>query len=576
MTHDAKSVPSLPSNDPAAAARAEAITRAREAYVYDWSYASQPFAKVLPKWEEFGPAYMTRGAEIQAQLTANHGAYNVEAAAGRILGKVASEVSKLAHELMHDPVAEATSAQGSVEPWLRMFPLMRSPLALKAWREDWCFGWQRIAGPCPVVLKRLDRLPAYLPVTDAELASAVGDPSARVHDALAAGRLYVADYEMFAGLQPGVTDGHKKYLWAPVALFCANARGLSPVAIQLGGHDGGRDTYVTPASGARWLLARTAVQAMDESHQGALTHVGWCHMIIQRVIFAAHRQLAPVHPIAVLLAPHLENTLAVNQYARQNVLSVNGSQDRLLAPTIEDQIKLMAKSVDAIDLASLDPTIDFARRGVGDAGALPAYPFRDDGLPLWEATRAFIAQYVALYYASDADVATDTELRAFVAEIGAADGGRLPNLVAGVRVATVDDVVQLLSRVVYRATTYHAAINDSSYDWVSVAPNMPSAAFGPIPAAGAPIGADAFASMLPPIPIAFEVISSTYNVAELGTNRIGQYPAGTFVDPRVGPLVAQFQARLRDIEKDTNARNAQRPLPYEFLIPSRVTASINA
>jgi arachidonate 15-lipoxygenase len=415
-----------------------------------------------------------------------------------------------------------------------------------------------------------------LPANDDDLSRALVGESLRLNDALAAGRLYVADYEMFDGLTPGVTDGHQKYLWAPVALFCAHAGGLAPIAIQLGGHRGGRDTFVTPASGPRWMLARAAVQAMDESHQGALTHVGWCHMIVQRVIFAAHRQLAPVHPIAVLLAPHLENTLAVNQYARQNVLSVNGSQDRLLAPTIEDQIALMGKSVDAIDLASLDPTIDFSRRGVGDVDALPAYPFRDDGLPLWEATRAFIAEYLALYYASDADVSGDVELRAFVAEIGATEGGRLPNLVAGVRVETIDDVAQLLSRLIYRATTYHAAINDSSYDWVSVAPNMPSAAFGPVPPEGATIADDALAAMLPPIPIAFEVISSTYNVAELGTNRLGKYSPGTFVDPRVAPLVARFRARLQEIEAATNARNAGRPLPYEFLIPSRVTASINA
>jgi arachidonate 15-lipoxygenase len=457
-----------------------------------------------------------------------------------------------------------------------MFPTLRTPRALSAWREDWSFGWQRVAGPCPVVIKRIDALPACLAVADDDVRRALADERVRLADLLTQGRLYVADYEMFAGLRAGVTDGHQKYLWAPVALFVAHPRGLAPVAIQLGGHEGRADTLVTPAMGPRWMLARAAVQSVDEAHQGVLTHVGWCHMIIQRFIFAMHRQLAATHPISVLLAPHFDNTLAVNQVARDKVLNPGGTQDRLLAPVLDDQLTLMRSSVESIDLASLDPTVDFARRGVDDLRALPSYPFRDDLLPLWEATRAFVASYLALYYTSDADVAADVELKAFVDEVGSTDGGRLPKLLAGVRVATVDDVVQLVSRIVVRASSYHAAINDSSYDWVSVAPNMPSAAFGPVPAAGAPVADDAFAKMLPPVSIAFEVVSATYNVAELGTNRLGQYPAGSFTDPRVAPLVASFQERLRGIEDRTAAHNRERPLPYDFLLPSRVTASINA
>jgi hypothetical protein len=82
--------------------------------------------------------------------------------------------------------------------------------------------------------------------------------------------------------------------------------------------------------------------------------------------------------------------------------------------------------------------------------------------------------------------------------------------------------------------------------------------------------------MLPSVKLSWEVISATYNVAAIGKNRLGRYHADAFGDARALPLVERFQARLQAIEAETVARNAGRPLPYELLLPSRITASINA
>jgi arachidonate 15-lipoxygenase len=546
--------PSLPAHDPAPEARHAALAAAREAYQYDFDYAEQCFLRKLPGPERFPASYLLTAEKIQLQLAANHAASTAHGWAS----------------------PEGSDAQDSSEPWRRMFATLRAPQALGPWKEDWCFGWQRLAGPCPVVLRRLERLPRWLPVGDAHLATALGRAGVSVAEALSMGHLYVADYEPFAGLRGGTTDGLAKYVWAPVALFVSHAGGLAPLAIQVEGHGGGAATLVGPSEGARWMLARTVVQAMDESHQGVITHVGLCHMVIQRFILAARRQLAPWHPLMRLFAPHFENTLAVNQVSKDSVLSPGGTQDRLLAPVLEDQLALLTRSVAAVDFASLDPTVELARRGVHEPEHLPVYPFRDDSLPIWHATRDFVAGYVALHYASDADVAADPELAAFVAEVGAPDGGRLPRMMEGVRVETVASVVDLAARIVFRATTFHAAINDASYDWVSFAPNMPSAPFAPFPPPGAEIPADALTRMLPSVKLSWEVISATYNVAEIGKNRLGRYHEDAFGDARVAPLVERFQAALHAIEAETASRNAGRPIPYELLLPSRITASINA
>jgi arachidonate 15-lipoxygenase len=549
--------PTLPSQAPNPAERADAIARARDAYQYDWSYALLCFVQDLPFWENFTPHYLARGAEVTLRLQANRAATQV--------GGWLDEITKRA------------PAERTLESWAKMFPTLPQPLAVASWREDWCFAWQRLSGPCPVLIQRIDRLPPSLPLGDAELRRITGQSDASIDGALAAKRLYVVDYAVFDGVKTGVTDGAAKFLWAPVVLLLADATvpgGLRPLAIQTGGQKGTKETLYLPGD-RDWMLARTAAQIADENMQGVLVHLGWCHMVIQRFILAAHRQLSVDHPLMVLLAPHIELTLAVNQVAKKSVVNPGGVQDRLLAPEIDAQMALLHASVGAIDLAALDPTVDFARRGVADREALPVYPFRDDSLLLWDATRAFVEAYVRLYYASDDEVVSDGELAAFVREVGADDGGRLPKLVEGISPKTVGDVVDLMARVIFRATTYHAAINDSNYDWAAYVPNMPTAGFAALPPRATATEAD-LATMLPSVELGWETITATYQVAELQLNHFGRYPKDHFVDPRVGPLVQALQARLDAIETQITERNASRPVPYTFLLPSKITASINA
>jgi arachidonate 15-lipoxygenase len=549
-------LPTLPfqSSDPAT--REDALTKARDAYRYDWSYEKLCFIEKLPFSENFPPRYLARGAEVTIAIQANR-------AAAEVSGWLREHTSK--------------SAKGALDAWAKMYATITSPRAIAHWREDWCFAWQRLAGPCPVLIRRLDRLPSALPLGDAELRRVTGDETASLDAALAAHRLYVVDYAIFDGAKTGVTDGAAKFLWAPIVLLLADPRvpgGLLPIAIQTAGAKGARETLYLPGD-RDWLLARTVAQIADENMQGVLVHLGWCHMVIQRFVFAAHRQLAAAHPLMVLLAPHFELTLAVNQVAKSSVVSPGGVQDRLLAPAIGTQMALLDESVSVIDLAALDPTVDFARRGVGDRDALPSYPFRDDSLPLWEATRTFVDAYVRLYYASDDDVGRDTELAAFVREVGAYDGGRLPKLVEHVSPKTVADVIDLVARIIFRATTYHAAINDSNFDWAGYVPNMPTAGFAPLPPRET-ASADDLAAMLPSPEIGWETLTATYQVAELKLNRLGAYAKDHFRDRRVAPLVSAFADRLAAIQTEIDARNIERPVPYTFLRPSTITASINA
>ncbi len=479
-------------------------------YEYDFSYQGLPFVAKLPVREWFSPRYLAHVAEVDARLAANRAAAK-----------------------------------------LHMFPQLPAPLAVAHGTTDESFAWQRLAGPCPVVIRRLE----------ADIPALLLDDGLRAR--LAAGELYVCDYAVWQHATVGVTDGVAKHVEAPIALFgtVEGPYGLAPLAIQVGGHGGGPETRFTPGNGVAWENAKLAVQVADENFQAAIAHVGWCHMVAEVLILSARRQLPDDHPLMALWAPHFEFTLAVNTVTRDPVVAPGGDQDTLLAPTLEWQLQVLRDVLAEADYAGLDPVQEFTRRAVMD---LPVYPFRDDGLPIWGAILVFVRSYVGLYYTSDAQVAGDPAIQAFLTDV--AVEGRMPRLVEPV--GTIDALVDLASRVIYRVTAFHAGINDPNYDWAGYLPCMPPYTTAPIPST------IESAALLPSEDVAWAMVKQTYSVANIKANRLGEYPR--FADARVGPLVEAFQAALAAVDADTAARDAGRPVPYVYLRPSRMTASINA
>ena len=82
--------------------------------------------------------------------------------------------------------------------------------------------------------------------------------------------------------------------------------------------------------------------------------------------------------------------------------------------------------------------------------------------------------------------------------------------------------------------------------------------------------------ILPTRKLGWEAISATRQVAALHVNHLGDYPRSLLDDGRVGPLIATLQAGLREAEATIRERNVSRPVPYEYMLPSRMTAGINA
>ncbi|NWS79196.1 LX12B protein, partial [Crotophaga sulcirostris] len=87
---------------------------------------------------------------------------------------------------------------------------------------------------------------------------------------LAAGRVFIVDYEVLDGLPTGAIHGRQQHLAAPVCLLHLGQDGrLRPIAIQLSQTPGPSSPIFLPSDEEwDWLLAKTWVRNADfYSHQ---------------------------------------------------------------------------------------------------------------------------------------------------------------------------------------------------------------------------------------------------------------------------------------------------------------------
>src|SRR6185369_10778085 len=101
--------------------------------------------------------------------------------------------------------------------------------------EDSTFALLRVAGPNPMLLAGIDKLPAKFPVSAESYQKVMGDGDS-LERALGEGRVYLLDYVELEALVPGSWNGLPKFPYAPLALFAVPVGGasLKPVAIQCG------------------------------------------------------------------------------------------------------------------------------------------------------------------------------------------------------------------------------------------------------------------------------------------------------------------------------------------------------
>lgn len=502
------------------------------------------------------------------------------------------------------------------QPWM--------PQTGEIWEHDWFFGYLQLAGfntSNLIAVKTehganskaisLAQLRQKFPVTDDILSSVTKVAGITLEQAAKDNLLYVCDYPQFEGAHSEKVHGMQRYLAAPIALFYWNTKQLEgfppvegdkkskgflqPVAIQLGQKFDAETTPIfTPnncsgaddANGLKWKIAKFITNSICTVQHESVAHLGACHLTVEPIVIASHRQLSMQHPMMKLLIPHFRFTIEINDSALHSLIVPGGVVDTVIGPTIASTRELLVKAWEAWNWDEHSPDNLFKLRGVD---ALPDFPFRDDTLELWAAIKKFVGNYVKAYYPNDQDVAADTELQAWINELvsnryanfkGMNGLEKTGDAKAPYKLENRQYLIDIVSHIIYIAGPQHASVNYAQYPLMTYSPAVSGTIYKAPPTKSTAINSvDECMQWYPPLDIALYIVSFGYLLSGVQFDTFGQYSSNPrlpyFTDPKVSEFALDFQEDLAAIEKEIRLRNKTRPIPYQCQLPSMIPNSIS-
>ena len=537
----------LPQDEPqdSAEMRAEELISQRDIYVFNADDGTPPHGKYLPEKEKFTTA-KSRGM--------------IRTMAFGMLNGVISGIDELFHR------------RDSLEIFDRHYPLWKKPAVADRFGSDLEFGRQRLNGVNPILIRRCDKLPDKLPVTD-DLVAGLLDEGDTLAKAARRGSLYILDHEAIGG--PSVKNG---YLAVPVSLFYCNKLGqLLPIAVQLEQQPGDKVPIFTPKDPYwLWTTVKAHVQAADALYHEVASHLLRTHLVMETFVMATHRQLHRRHPVHQLLVPHFHATMAINHSARTVMLAPGGPIDKTLSLGAAGSIELLKREYAKWDFSLCDLPGELASRGVDDKKKLPHYFYRDDGLLIWKALDDYIGSVLEIWYPDDAAVAADTELQAWAGELADPAVGKVRGLPGEGALHTRESLQQVITRIVFTCTAEHASVNNGQYDMFGYPPNVPGAMYADYPRDKSnPMSEQEFVDALPNHRKCDAQMEMVYLLSQPTRWQIGDFEQPYFHGvPEIWEKVRAFREELDAISETIRERNRGLEFPYGYMDPRQISESI--
>ncbi|BBN02036.1 protein MpLOX7 [Marchantia polymorpha subsp. ruderalis] len=404
------------------------------------------------------------------------------------------------------------------------FPKPRSvitlePKVVSTWSDvlmnDDEFGRQALAGMNPTVIQLLKTFPSSetgKKTTDLQDAveqylSSTGGLT--LEQAIEANKLFIIDYhDAFKAYVGEINKVSGRKTYAGRAIFLANDQGkLSPVAIELSlpkdrrdqnctlhrvftpgvaqqelqpsskGKGGSSDPADEPLLNPWWELAKIHFISLDFAYHELVSHWLQSHAVMEPIIIATKRTLlSKVHPIGNLLEPTFKNTLDINFDARQILINKIGIiSDNFTAG--EYSMKISSGAYKAWRFDKQGAPADLVARGMATIPdpnnkddvvlVVKDYPYAQDALDMWKVIKAWVRDYVQIFYKSSADVLNDPQndgaLQNWWTELRTRGH---PDIKEGwPELDSVDSLVEILTTIFWIAGPHHAAVNFGQYDY---------------------------------------------------------------------------------------------------------------
>ena len=559
---DNPTIPSLPQKDSGATQqeRQMQLQQTREEYRLDLRLPNSPRVETLPEQEAFSEGYQNNRAALSQKVVVNQ-----------------------------EASLEKLQPFQSLDDYATLFPVLPLPDIAQNFRDDHVFAQQRLSAPNPMELRNVltldydirDKFEITDDIFKAVLSAKTGRKriNKTLDRAIKEGRLFVTDYGVIDNLQPG----ENKFIAAPIALYVSERiRGdfqLIPIAIQLG-QVPGESLVCTPLDGVDWTLAKLITQTADHFVHQLYRHLGQAHLVMEAIALATVRELAARHPVNVLLKPHFEFTMAINNFADQVLINPGGLVDIVFPGTLESSLQLTEKGISDYfqNFSKFALPNNLRERGVDNPSTLRDFPYRDDGLLIWNTLENYVSRYIGIYYKSNRDVRQDSELQKWLKTLrkhvneGVFGAVTLPE-----RLINRDQLIEILTQIIFTGGPQHSAIALIQYQYMAFPPNMPGALYQPAPTTkGKFVDENSLTAFLPGVnPSAAQVRLISNVSTKLDPKAFTDFGKNSFQDPRAIRVLKGLQNRLEIVERRIERRNKRRKECYSVFLPSRMPNSVS-
>ncbi|CAN6220783.1 unnamed protein product [Urochloa humidicola] len=487
-----------------------------------------------------------------------------------------------------------------------------------AWLRDEEFARETLAGMNPLSIQLVTEFPivskldekTYGPGDSLITKELIEEQINRVmtaEEAVMNKRLFMLDYhDMLLPYVHAVRELDNTTLYASRTLFFLTGDGtLRPIAIELTrpkskNKPQWRQVFTPGSDGSvtgswLWQLAKAHVLAHDTGYHQLVSHWLRTHCCVEPYIIAANRQLSQMHPIYRLLHPHFRFTMEINAMARNLLISADGIIEGSFAPG-KYCMELSSAVYDKFwrfDMEALPA--DLIRRGMAVEGkdgklelTIEDYPYANDGLLVWDAIKEWVSDYVAHYYKSAEDIAKDKELQGWWEEVNTKGHADKKDEHWWPALNCHDNLVQVLSTIIWVASAHHAAVNFGQYPYAGYFPNRPTTARRIMPTEEGREGMRRLAAepekvLLDTFPSQFQSTLALPVLDVLSTHSPGEEYMGTHADPawlaegKIRSAFEKFSGRMMEIVAEIDGRNDEPKLknrhgagvlPYVLLKPS--------
>ena len=444
-----------------------------------------------------------------------------------------------------------------------------SGVNLKEWDTDLFFGYQRLNGMNPMLIRRLNSIGEYpkkCKIQDRHL------NNFKINDLIDQHRLYICNYEELDNIESVFYDNEQRYYHTPIVLLYLNdLQQMMPLAIQIS--QASDSLIFTPDDNYYdWLFAKICVNNADFILHQFKYHAFECHFILEPIYIFMNRNLSVKHPLYKLLKPHSKGLLHINRSARGSLISKEGDK----------RIKAMAGNITSIGSYGNKQLIincsrsykfdnrfflnDLKSRNMIDHNI--NYYYYDDGLLIYESIKSYIEQMIDTFYQNDREIVDDYELQNFIDEI-ISDG----NINFDRSIKDKNQLKELITNIIFISTGQHSVINFAQLEYGGVIAVNPGMLRKKMPLEKNLIDEKFIVDALPSKKWSLIQIGLIIFLSQNDEIKLGDIEYDLFSDSGVKKIINNFQKDLKQTSIKIKERNKKRSYEYPYFLPENILNS---